>query len=321
MYHSTFSARRAALLVGLAGGAEREIAPAVGRRLRAVRGLPVLAVAVEHRLGAAEPGEERCGDVFLLGQDLGRGGRGHGHPDGRVRLLVGARPDVDLAVVEIASLPVERPVMGGPRLHDQVVRLPHAVGHPHRVRVLRRQLERHAADEAALEPAARNDVDHRHLLGDARRLAPVGQRVAQHQDAGVLGDARQDRRHQRHRRHRAGGGLVVLVQHDVQAELVGDLPLVDAVVVDVGALDRIVVRVREDHPDVLQRVGRRQVRIGGFAEMIDSHDVFLSLAAPQRAKSVTSFRKASGCSMLGAWPAASTWAKRAPGISLAICWP
>jgi hypothetical protein len=63
------------------------------------------------------------------------------------------------------TLPVERRVVRGHRLDDEVVRLPEAVHHADRVLVGSGELVGHALDEAHVEPAARDDVDGRQLLG------------------------------------------------------------------------------------------------------------------------------------------------------------
>ena len=78
-------------------------------------------------------------------------------------------------------------------------------------------------------------VDHRHLLGDAHRLAAVGDRIAEDQDARVPGLAGQDRGRQRRAGIDAARRRMMLVEHDVEAELVGDAVLVEIAVVEVGA--------------------------------------------------------------------------------------
>ena len=142
------------------------------------------------------------------------------------------------AVMEEAALVAERAVVVGPAFDDQVERLPVALVHPHRVAVRRQDLVRHAAHEAGLEAAVRQHVDHRHLLGDAHRLAAVGDRIAEDQEPRLLGQPRQRRQHQRRRRIDAGRGLMMLVEHDLDAFVLGDQPFVDVAVVERRALRR-----------------------------------------------------------------------------------
>ena len=170
------------------------------------------------------------------------------HPHRRMRLLVGARPDVDRAVVEMRPLPVERAVMAGHRLQDQIVRLPEAVDQIGRVGVGRRDLERHALDKPHIEPAARDDVDDRIFLGDADRVVAVADRHAERQQPHLLGLARQDRHRDRAHRIGAGRRRVVLVGHDVDAELVAQRPFVEIAVVEVGADFRVEQAVGNDDP-------------------------------------------------------------------------
>ena len=169
-----------------------------------------------------------------------------------------------------------RAVVAGPGLDDEVHRLPLALVHAHRIAVGRQHLVGHAAHEAAFEPPFREDVDHRHLLGDAHRLPAVGDRIAEDQQPRLLGQPRQRGQHQRRRRIDAGRGLMMLVEHDLDALVLGDQPLVDVAVVERGALRRIVVAVGQRDADRLVFVGGRQVRIGVLAEVPRFHDLFPS---------------------------------------------
>ena len=147
------------------------------------------------------------------------------------------------------------------------MRLPLALVHAHRIAVGRQYFVGHAAHEAAFEPAPREHVDHRHLLGDAHGLAAVGDRVAEDQQPRLLGQPRQRGEHQRRRRVDAGRGLVMLVEHDLDALVLRDQPLVDVAIVERGALLRIVVAVRQRDADRLVFVRRRQIGIGILAEV------------------------------------------------------
>ena len=68
------------------------------------------------------------------------------HPHRWRRLLVGARPDVDVAVVEELALPIERTIRRRHRFKDQIVRLPIAAHQIGRIAVGRCDLVRGALD-------------------------------------------------------------------------------------------------------------------------------------------------------------------------------
>ena len=133
-----------------------------------------------------------------------------------MRLLIGARPDVDLPMMKEAAFPAKRSVVRGPRFQDQIVRLPEALAHPQRARVGRGNLVGHAAHEADLDSSARQIIDHRHLLGHAHGLAAVGDRIAEQQQSRAAGLARQHAEHDRRGGVEAGRGLMMLVEHEVQ---------------------------------------------------------------------------------------------------------
>ena len=196
--------------------------------------------------------------------DVAAGGR----PDRRMRLLPHARPDVDLPVVEILALPVEQLVVRRHRLDDEIERLPEAVHDRDRVLVRGREFVRHALDEAHVEPAARQHVDGRKLLGAAQRIGPVADRIAEHQEPRVLGDAREHREPAHHGRGHAGRGLVMLVEHDVEAEPVGDLPFVVVAVEQVGRDLRIAFAVEQIDAQRAGMLVPRRV-IGLLGELVD----------------------------------------------------
>src|SRR5579871_923475 len=146
---------------------------------------------------------------------------------------------------------------------------------------------------------------------------------------------------------------MMLVEHDVEAELVGELILVVIAMKQVGGDARIAFAVREDHA---QRAGMLVPGriIGLFAKLIDSHAArsaryrvgqivrsaarrrhdFARAARPRRApreaydtrpwhddrlhlqatKFITFSAKIFGCSSCGKCPARSISSKRAPGI-------
>jgi hypothetical protein len=219
-----------------------------------------------------------------------------------VRLLVRTRPDVDLPVVEVLALPVERSVVAGPCLDDEVVRLPEALHHLGGSVIACRHLVRHAAHEAALEPAARVHVDHGHLLGHAHGLAPVGDGIAEDEQARLARLAREDAHDDGTAGIEVGRGLVVLVDHDLEAHVLGDLPLVDEAVIEVGTELGIVVPIGQLHPDgvVLLCIGQQVV--GVLAEEPGTHAILLYPGRASR-KARTRATSASGSSRWGKCPA------------------
>src|SRR5262249_34717301 len=79
--------------------------------------------------------------------------RGRRHPDRRMRLLIGTRPNVDVAVMEELALMAHRSVVTGPGPDDEIDRLPLPLVHAHGIAVRRQPLLGQAAHETALEPA------------------------------------------------------------------------------------------------------------------------------------------------------------------------
>src|SRR5579863_10263563 len=57
-----------------------------------------LAIGIEDRFRAVEARQKRAGDVTVVGDRRNAAGAERGNPYGRMRLLVRARPDVDLAM-------------------------------------------------------------------------------------------------------------------------------------------------------------------------------------------------------------------------------
>ena len=177
---------------------------------------------------------------------LGRaGGR---RPDRRMRLLVRPRPHVHVFEVIVLALERER-ARARPALHHEVVRLLEA-----RMRECRIDAERiifgaDAAHHAGDQPPAGDAVDHRVLLGERERMLAQAEGVAEDRDLGVLGAARQRGRHHHRRGHQPVGVLVMLVDRDaVEAKLGGEFELVEIAVVELVALLRIEIAVRQHHP-------------------------------------------------------------------------
>ena len=236
-----------------------------------------------------------------------------------MRLLIGARPDVDVAVMEESSLVAHRPVVAGPGLDDEVHGLPLALVHAHRIAVGRQHFVWDAAHEAAFKPAPREHVHHRHLLGDAHGLAAVGDRVSQDQQPRLLGQPCQRGEHKGRCRVDAGRGLVVLVEHDLHALVLRDQPFVDVAIVERGTLFRVVVAVRQRDPDRLVFVRRRQIGIGILAEVPCFHrrapDVSAACLPCRNCR--TAAAVAAGCSTCGRCPACARVSIRACGMSAA----
>ena len=156
---------------------------------------------------------------------------------------------------------------------------------------------------------------------------------------------REDREIERRAGVEAGRGLMVLVDHHVEAGVVGFQVLVEIAVIEVRADPGIIEPVRDRHPHVVELVERRQMRIGHLGEVPGFH-VRLLRSSRVRRRSATrtsssmrsdidgsrvvlrpeptplqpmkppsTFMKASGCSMCGRWPALAITLSLAPGIS------
>ena len=164
-------------------------------------------------------------------------------PHPRMRLLPGARPDVDVAMGEVLALPGERPVMAAQRLVDQVDRLPVALDIVDRIGIGRRHLGAARLDEAELEPAAGDDVGGGILLGDAHRLAAQRDQRAEAQDACLACLPREDADQHRVRADQRVDAGVVLGRADVEAHVVAQQIFVDHLLEEIGRDPRVAVPV------------------------------------------------------------------------------
>src|SRR5579872_2951311 len=144
-----------------------------------------------------------------------------------MRLLKGTRPNVDIAMMKKATLVDEWTRMMSPALDDQVKRLPMPFIAAHRIAVGSRKLVWHSANESHFKSPARQDVDQRHLLGNAYRIPPVRNRVAKDKEPRAFRQARQRSHHHRCRWIDARRGLVMLVEHQIKAFALRDQPLIE----------------------------------------------------------------------------------------------
>src|SRR5262249_59307122 len=85
---------------------------------------PALAIGVVDRGRAAVSGQERRLHIAARADAAGAARCGGRHPDRRMRLLIGARPNIDVAVMEEPTLVAHRSVVAGPGLDDEVPGLP-----------------------------------------------------------------------------------------------------------------------------------------------------------------------------------------------------
>ena len=185
--------------------------------------------------------------------------------------LVGPRPQVDQPSTREAAFEVERLVVARPCPDCEVDALPEPLDRLRRIGIGREDFVGHAAHEADVEPSAGDAIDHGHLFGDAQRIAAVRHRIAENADAALSGLARQDGRGQRRGDVEARRGLVMLVDHMMEAEIIGDHVFVEISVVEVGPDLRIVMPARQRHPHRAQRVDGRQMRVGHLGKMPNVH--------------------------------------------------
>src|SRR4051812_13645636 len=112
---------------------------------------------------------------------------------------------------------------------------------------------------------------------------------------------------------------MMLVEHDLDAFILCDQPLVDIAVVERGAPLRIVKAVGQRHADGLVLLRRRQIRIGILAEVPGFHDAAPDLRAAWRSSRKCAIAAAvrSRCSTCGKCPAPAIVSMRACGKSAA----
>jgi hypothetical protein len=172
-----------------------------------------------------------------------------------------------------------------------------------------------AAHEAGDEAPARQVVEHRVFFGDHQRIVHQRQRAPENGDLGAL-DRTGERTGEHARRwHHAVGGLVMLIEANaVEAELVGQLHLVEILVIEVRALFRIVVAVGKGNPGraVLLDGVEVGVPVRHQMEVEDLHAAarFLWLARKPSSAATRAWR----CSVCGICPHSGMIVTLDPGI-------
>ena len=252
-------------------------------------------------------------DVFARGMrrpfdGLGRAGRWR--PDRRMRLLIGARPHIDIVEVIEPPFERERPRLG-PGLDHQVMRLLESRMRKGRVRSHRVVFSPDPTHHAGDQPAAGDAVEHGVLFGERQRMLAQTEGAAENGDLGGLDAPRQRRGRHDRRRHQPVGVLMVLVDRDaVEAKLGGKLQLVEIAVVERVALLRVEIAVRQHHPGsaILLVIAHVEIGIGHQVKDEDLHGTV------PRMKPETMAANSSGRSACGSCPQAGIMVTVAPLI-------
>jgi hypothetical protein len=126
-------------------------------------------------------------------------------------------------------------------------------------------VHRRADRKAGDEPAAREQVEHRELLGHAERRIVRGQAVAEDDERRLRRPPRQRRRHEVRGGHQAVGVVVMLVHAQaVEALRLRELQLVQELLVQAAGLLGVVQVMRDVHPHrpvlPLEVLGQKSVR-------------------------------------------------------------
>jgi hypothetical protein len=166
------------LLLGLGDVAALQVAAVLGPA-RVAGLLRDLVVLLPDLLGRLDLGAERDVGIALLGRPDDRLLAEHARdPHPRVRLLQRDRPRVHHPVLVVRAFPPERSRLR-PRLDDEVVRLLEALPVVGGIDAGGELFLPAAAHEAGDQPAARDHVDHRQLLGQPHRVVGERERVAE----------------------------------------------------------------------------------------------------------------------------------------------
>ena len=173
--------------------------------------------------------------------------------------------------MEKAPFVADRAILRRPGLDDQVERFPVPLVHPNRIAIGRRDLPWHAPHEADLDAAARmtsaSAISSATRTG-CRRLAIGLPRIRSR--AFLVRRAKRGK-YERRGGINAGGGLMMLVKHHLDAFIVSDAPFVQIAVPQSRAFFRIVVLIRQRHPDGVVGVDRRQVGVSRLTEVPSLH--------------------------------------------------
>src|SRR5262249_47826240 len=241
-------------------------------RWQARRG-PRLLVGVPGFFGALGPAQhQRVDDAApaALGRRTRIAGR---RPQRGHRLLIGARPDVDVTMSKMLALPTERAVTMDERLADEIDALPQPLFVLHGIGVVRGHLAAAGLYQPDLEAAARYDVDHRVFLGDPDRVLAQGNQRAEAQNARLASLPRNHADEGRVGADQAVDAGVMLGGHDVKPNVVGDQIFVQRFVEQIGGdlgVAIFVGQARAHRSGGVEHVLRDE-RVGHFAAVKGPH--------------------------------------------------
>src|SRR5207253_2954927 len=109
-----------------------------------------------------------------------------GNPDGRVWLLQGPGPRIDVVEEIVLRVPKERTRLS-PGLDDEIQSLAKTLARRRRIDLVGVVFRTAADDHAGDEPAAAQDVEHGHFLGHAQRRIVKRQSIADDGDLDAAG--------------------------------------------------------------------------------------------------------------------------------------
>ena len=182
-------------------------------------------VDVAARRGGVEgAAENEIGDPLLGGPADGLGAEDAGRPDRRMRLLQRQLPRIDDAQMVVLALPAER-AGHGPGLLDEVEGFLESLAVIGGIGVGRELLDAGAAHEARDDATARDEIEHRDLLGHAHRIVVDRQRIADEGDLALDALADHRRRDIDALLHRENVVVVLVADRAVEAHLGGVLVL------------------------------------------------------------------------------------------------
>src|SRR5215510_7717440 len=186
-------------------------------------------------------------------------------------LLDRQAPRVDETIVEMLALIAKRTGLG-PRLDHHFMCFVEVLAIEGGVGIGGELFATATAYPPSDQPAAGDHVDHAELFGEAQRIAYYRQRVAQENDFYLLGDTCQNCSFDVHHRAHAKGGVVMLVQHHaVEAELFGEDLLVEILIEQLSALDRIEMFVFDTEETGLDDFVIGNIPVWTFSEVHQMH--------------------------------------------------